>query len=160
MNRSEEGGMAVKDYISRESWIIAAICAADLVSTLLFVHHYGAREGNPLMNFYLQKGVVPFILAKCAMFLFPIMIIEWARRHNPRFVLRMARFAIAAYIGLYAVVVAKENILQPIPSQPISPAVLSLQGQYMRQAGVIPPGYPSSPEWQAKMADGAYNGGK
>ncbi|MGC8784266.1 MAG: DUF5658 family protein [Armatimonadota bacterium] len=133
----------MKGYISRESWIIAAICVADLVSTLIFVHHHGAREGNPLMDFYLQKGVVPFILAKCTMFLLPIAIIEWARRHNPEFVRRMARFAIAAYIGLYAVVVAKENILSVRPPQPVPPAVMDFYGSnYMyRLHGAVPPTY-------------------
>lgn len=131
----------MKGLISRESWIIAAICVADLVSTLIFVHHHGAREGNPLMDFYLQKGVVPFILAKCTMFLLPIAIIEWARRHNPDFVRRMARFAIAAYIGLYVVVVAKENILRPVPPQPVPPAVMSFYGpEYGRRLhGILPP---------------------
>ncbi|MCS6949845.1 MAG: DUF5658 family protein [Armatimonadota bacterium] len=118
----------MKGYISRESWVIAAICVADLVSTLIFVHHYGAREGNPLMDYYLQLGVVPFILAKCVMFLFPIAIIEWARRHNPEFVQRMARFAIAAYIGLYLVVVAKENILSLKPAPTLPPAALGMYG--------------------------------
>jgi len=131
----------LKGLISRESWIIAAICVADLVSTLIFVHHHGAREGNPLMDFYLQKGAVPFILAKCAMFLLPIAIIEWARRHNPDFVRRMARFTIAAYIGLYMVVVAKENILRPAPPQPVPPAVMSFYGaEYGRRLqGILPP---------------------
>lgn len=138
-----EGGTTLKGYISRESWIIAAICVADLVSTLIFVHHHGAREGNPLMDFYLQKGVVPFVLAKCTMFLLPIAIIEWARRHNPDFVRRMARFAIAAYVGLYVVVVAKENILRPTPPQPVPPAVMSFYGpDYMRRLqSVSPPSY-------------------
>ncbi len=131
----------MKGLISRESWIIAAICVADLVSTLIFVHHHGAREGNPLMDFYLQKGVVPFILAKCTMFMLPITIIEWARRHNPDFVRRMARFAIAAYIGLYVVVVAKENILNVTPPQPVPPAFMSFYGpEYARRLqGLTPP---------------------
>jgi hypothetical protein len=138
-----KGGTTLKGYISRESWIIAAICVADLVSTLIFVHYHGAREGNPLMDFYLQKGVVPFILAKCTMFLLPIAIIEWARRHNPDFVRRMARFAIVAYIGLYMVVVAKENILRPAPPQPVPPAVWSFYGpEYMyRVNGAAPPAF-------------------
>jgi hypothetical protein len=135
-----KGGTTLKGLISRESWIIAAICVADLVSTLIFVHHHGAREGNPLMDFYLQKGVIPFILAKCTMFLFPIVIIEWARRHNPDFVRRMARFAIAAYIGLYVVVVAKENILSMRAPQPVPPAAFSFYGpEYMRRLQHIPP---------------------
>ncbi|MGQ9790896.1 MAG: DUF5658 family protein [Armatimonadota bacterium] len=131
----------MKGLISRESWIIAVICIADLASTLIFVHHHGAMEGNPLMDFYLQKGVLPFILAKSTMFLLPIAIIEWARRHNPDFVQRMARFAIAAYIGLYVVVVAKENILRPTPPQPVHPAVMNFYGpEYgYRLRGVLPP---------------------
>lgn len=130
----------MKRLISRESWIIAAICVADLVSTLIFVHHHGAKEGNPLMDFYLQKGVIPFILAKCTMFVLPIAIIEWARRHNPAFVRRMARFAIAAYIGLYVVVVAKENFLHALPPQPMPPALMNFyEPEYAhRMRGEIP----------------------
>ena len=132
----------VKGVISRESWIIAAICVADLLSTLIFVNYHGAREGNPLMDFYLQKGVIPFVLAKCTMFLFPIAIIEWARRHNPDFVRRMARFAIAAYIGLYLVVVAKQNILSLEASPYVPPAALTFYtSEYARwmQFENVPP---------------------
>jgi len=135
-----KGGTTLKGLISRESWIIAAICVADLVSTLIFVHHHGAREGNPLMDFYLQKGVIPFIVAKCTMFMLPIAIIEWARRHNPDFVRRMARFAIAAYIGLYVVVVAKENILHAAPPPPVPPAFMGFYGpEYARRLQMAMP---------------------
>lgn len=94
------------------------------------------------MDFYLQKGVVPFILAKCVMFMLPIAIIEWARRHNPDFVRRMARFTIAAYIGLYVAVVAKENILQPVPTNTVTPAAFSFYGaDYLHRMQVPPPTY-------------------
>jgi len=95
--------------VTRETWILAAICLVDLITTLWFVRHGGASEGNPVMNFYLQQGVLPFVVAKCVLFLGPLLVLEWARRRNPRFVLTMLRVGIALYLGLYGAVVWRIN---------------------------------------------------
>jgi hypothetical protein len=40
---------------SRETLVVAALCFADLISTLLLVRHHQAGEGNFVMDFYLPK---------------------------------------------------------------------------------------------------------
>lgn len=95
--------------IARESWIITAICIADLITTLWFVGIHGAGEANPIMRFFLLQGVIAFILAKCLLFVGPLVILEWARCQRPVFVRSMLRVAIAGYIGMYGVGVWKIN---------------------------------------------------
>src|SRR5436305_9589738 len=89
--------------VSKETWIVAALCAADLWSTLFLVRHQGAGEGNTLMGFYLQQGVWTFIAAKCLMFVPALLIAEWYRRRNPRLVSRTLQGVIVLYVIFYAV---------------------------------------------------------
>src|SRR6476469_2202225 len=95
--------------ISRESWIIACIGVADLVTTLVWVHYHGAREANPLFAHYLAMGFVWFALMKVVLLAGPILLLEWARGHKPMFTRRASQFAIAAYLCMYGVGVAKLN---------------------------------------------------
>lgn len=95
--------------IARESWILAAVCIADLITTLWLVGNQGAREGNPVMDFFLMQGIFAFIVAKLALFTVPIAILEWARRRRPLFVQAMLRLAICGYVGSYALVVWRIN---------------------------------------------------
>ena len=95
--------------IMRETWLMAAICIADLTTTLWFVGRFGAAEGNPLMKYYLELGTLPFVLAKLTLFLVPLAILEWARQRNPRFVTGMLRVGIVLYLGSYATVVWNVN---------------------------------------------------
>jgi hypothetical protein len=89
--------------IAKESWIIAVIGVADLVTTIMFIRHHGAQEANPLFRHYWEMGLPAFILAKMVCLLGPLMILEWARKRNPRFVAGALRTAIAGYIGFYLV---------------------------------------------------------
>src|SRR5690348_8831099 len=95
--------------IARESWVIAAIGIADLVTTIIFIKHHGAHEANPLFRHYWEMGVPAFIAAKMACLLGPLVVLEWARKRNPRFVSRALRGAIAAYLTFYGVGFAKLN---------------------------------------------------
>ena len=95
--------------VSKESWIVAALCAADLISTLFLIHHHGADEGNSLMSFYLQQGTWAFIAAKCLLFVPALMIAEWYRRRNPRLVAATLRSVIVMYVAFYAVGVFQVN---------------------------------------------------
>jgi hypothetical protein len=95
--------------VSKESCIVAALCAADLISTLFLIHHQGADEGNMLMSFYLQQGTGAFIAAKCLLFVPALMIAEWYRRHNPRLVAATLRSVIVMYVAFYAVGVFQVN---------------------------------------------------
>lgn len=95
--------------IARESWALIAICILDLVTTIYLVHKYDAIEANSVMRYYLNLGVVPFILAKMVLVAAPIAVLEWARRRRPQFVRSMLRCAIALYILMYAGGVWKLN---------------------------------------------------
>lgn len=96
--------------IAPESWVLALICLADLSTTLFWVSYRDAAEGNPLMNFYLKSfGPYAFIGAKCILFLMPLLIAEWARRHRPRFVRGALRFCVIGYLACYCLGVAQVN---------------------------------------------------
>jgi hypothetical protein len=91
-----------------ETGIVAALCAADLLSTLVLVQH-GAGEGNALMSFYLQQGTWAFIAAKCVLFVPALMIAEWYRRRNPRLISMALRGVIVMYLLLYTLGVFQVN---------------------------------------------------
>lgn len=95
--------------VSRETWIVAALCAADLISTLFLVHHHGADEGNALMSYYLRQGTGAFIAAKCLMFVPALLIAEWYRRRNPQLVATTLRGVIVMYVAFYTVGVLHVN---------------------------------------------------
>jgi hypothetical protein len=100
--------------MSKETWIVAALCAADLFTTLLLVHHGGAQEGNSLMSYYLQQGTGAFVAAKCMMFVPALVIAEWYRRRNARLVEGALRIVILLYVTFYAVGVLEMN--RPVTS--------------------------------------------
>jgi hypothetical protein len=109
--------------ITWESRLLTVICMADLITTIWFVRQGGASEANPMMRFYLERGIVPFVLAKMALFLGPLVILEWARRRRPRFVRTMMRMAIVLYICLYGTVVWRINrtrVTEPSPASLIA----------------------------------------
>ncbi|HZO91445.1 MAG TPA: DUF5658 family protein [Chthonomonadaceae bacterium] len=89
--------------ISRESWIIAAIGLADLVTTIIFINRHGAQEANPLFRHVWAMGPAAFVLAKVACIVGPLCVLEWARRHRPRFVRWASQAVIVAYLMLYGI---------------------------------------------------------
>ncbi|MCW5933835.1 MAG: hypothetical protein KIT45_05950 [Fimbriimonadia bacterium] len=97
-------------WLSVESWAIMLICIADLLTTLVFLKHGMAEEGNPVMKFYLDQGVWAFIAAKALLVLGPLTVIEWARRRRPITVRWLARGAVAGYVGIYASLFLHVNV--------------------------------------------------
>ncbi len=95
--------------ISKESWIIAVIGVADLITTIIFIRHHGAQEANPLFKLYWQMGLFAFIVAKGVCLVGPLLILEWASKRNPRFVRQALRSAIVAYLAFYSVGFLKLN---------------------------------------------------
>src|SRR5947209_3367570 len=95
--------------VSRETGIVGALCAGDLLSTLVLIQQHGADEGNRLMSFYLQQGTGAFIAAKCLMFVPALVIAEWYRRRTPRLVSVTLRAVIVMYVFFYAVGVLQVN---------------------------------------------------
>ncbi len=112
--------MKISRGISRESLLLATICVADLITTLWFVRDGNAMEANPIMRHYLELGIWPFVVAKSAMVLGPLVILEWARTRRPRFVTSMLRLGILLYLGSYGAVVWRIN--QPDQYDNMTPA--------------------------------------
>ena len=95
--------------LSIESMILCGICLADLSSTIFLVSYRGAIEGNPLMSYYLEHGIPTFIIAKLTLFALPLFILEWARRHRPRFAILASRACIGLYLAAYVCTVVQLN---------------------------------------------------
>jgi hypothetical protein len=103
--------------MSKESWAIALIGLADLVATIEFIERHGAHEANPIFRLLWDLGPAAFIGAKLLCLAGPIAILEWARRHNPRFVLGASRVVIVAYVACYGLGVARLNGPQALAQQ-------------------------------------------
>jgi hypothetical protein len=89
--------------IAKETWIILAIGLVDLATTILFIRSNGAQEANPLFKRYWEMGLAAFVVAKVALLVGPLYVLEWARKRNPHFVSLALRTAIVAYIAMYGV---------------------------------------------------------
>ncbi|MCC6730653.1 MAG: hypothetical protein IT208_15075 [Chthonomonadales bacterium] len=95
--------------LAKESWLLVLIGGADLVSTLWLVRAGQAVEANPLMGYFLDRGVLPFVAAKMVLLACPLAVLEVARRRRPRFVTSMLRLGIVLYVGFYSAVVWHTN---------------------------------------------------
>lgn len=95
--------------LTRESLLLIGICTADLASTLFLLQNGIAREGNPLMSYYLKHGIGTFVMIKLSLVFLPIFIAEWCKQFKPRFVRFMLRATIAVYVGSYLLVMITVN---------------------------------------------------
>ena len=89
-----------------ESAALAAVCTADMLTTLVWVRARVAVEANPLMVGPLAHSDAAFLATKASSFLVPIAILEALRAKRPDAVVRALRVCLAAYVALYAVGVA------------------------------------------------------
>lgn len=87
--------------VSAESAAIATICLVDLLTTLYWVSQGTAREGNPVMAYFLQIGTGAFITAKVLTFAPALVAAEWYRPRNPAFVRRLLQWVIVGYLAIY-----------------------------------------------------------
>ncbi len=90
-----------KRYVSAETLWLSAICMADLLTTLYWVAQGSAREGNPMMAYFLEMGPGAFIAAKIFTFAPALALAEWYRPRNPRLILRLLRWVIFGYLAGY-----------------------------------------------------------
>ncbi|MCX8052352.1 MAG: DUF5658 family protein [Armatimonadetes bacterium] len=104
--------------LTRESMVLIALCGVDLVSTLLLLRTNTAREGNPIMAFYLRHGIGTFVLAKLTLIFLPVFIAEWSKQYRPKFVRLMLRAAILTYAGMYLVLFLTINVVAQTPTCP------------------------------------------
>ena len=87
--------------IAKETWIIAVLGTIDLITTIVFIQHHGAEEANPIFRFFWHIGIPAFIAAKILLTGCPLLVLEWARKRNPRFVQMGMRTAITGYVAMY-----------------------------------------------------------
>ena len=92
--------------VSPETIWLSIICMADLMTTLWWVSQGTAREGNPVMAYFLGYGPATFILAKIGAFLPALVIAEWYRPRNPELICRVMRWVIGLYLAIYLAGVA------------------------------------------------------
>jgi len=96
-------GTELKMKIAPETLILGSICMLDMLSTVWLIHNGLAREGNPVMDFYVQRSLVVFAIVKSLLFVAPLTALELMRQKNPVFVRRVLRLGIAAYLLVYGV---------------------------------------------------------
>jgi hypothetical protein len=100
----------MKFSVSIESFLILLICVTDMATTLYWVSCGLALEANPIMARLLQYGVAAFVFIKLLSFIPYILVSEWYKTHNPVFVRKASRAAIAAYLFTYALLSYKVNL--------------------------------------------------
>jgi hypothetical protein len=86
-----------------QSVVMCIICLADMVSTCIVVGMGLAVEANPLMAYFMNQGIVMFILAKSLSFVVPIFIIEYMRPRykNPILIQRFLTAGVVIYALVY-----------------------------------------------------------
>lgn len=87
--------------VSDETIAIAFLCLLDLITTLYWVSQGQAREGNPLMAYFLDLGAGWFVGAKVLMFAPALVLAEWYRQHKPEMVTRLLRWVARFYVVIY-----------------------------------------------------------
>ena len=95
--------------ISPESAILTAICCVDMLLTLVLVQCRLATEQNPFMSACLSRGVLFFVVVKLLSFVPFVVLVEFHRRRNPRFVRTVTRCTILLYLGIYTTLFIKVN---------------------------------------------------
>ncbi len=100
----------MKLNISFESLLLAAICLADMIATIVFVSLGHACESNPLMAACLNHSLGLFVAVKIASFIPFIIVCEIHKRRNPAFVRMAMRAAIGLYLAAYVILVTQQNI--------------------------------------------------
>src|SRR5258706_4412884 len=119
---------ANKLQIAWESGLLAAICSADMISTLWLVANGYARESNPILVFYLNHGgAVCFAAVKTLLFVGPLFLLELIRRQRPQVVRGLLRVGIVAYIAIYGLRGMAVNRTSSASAGPREKAIASFQ---------------------------------
>lgn len=152
-------GITVRQMkIARESWVIAALGMADLITTIIFIEHHGAEEANPLFRRLWEMGLYVFIMAKLLLLVGPLAVLEWARKRRPGFTLRALRGGIAGYLILYAAGFVRLNgpaaqaneIAGGVVQTPVVAYQMGKYEEVVREMG--PPSSPGSPYTLQRLA--------
>ena len=95
--------------ISRESYLLAALCLLDLIVTVYLLNTGVAIEANPILRYYLAAGILSFVAGKLLLSIVPLVVLEILREKRPRFIRNALRTGIALYAFFYCVGVWKIN---------------------------------------------------
>jgi hypothetical protein len=106
---TEPDATPLRIEISRESWALGLICAADMISTIILVRAGRAVEANPILSFFMDRGIGSFFVAKSLLIIAPLFALELLRTRRPIFVKKMLRIGIALYLVSYGIGVIHLN---------------------------------------------------
>jgi len=87
--------------LSPEAAALIVVCVADLATTMVALAMGLACEGNPLMAPLARAGLPTLVGAKIALVAGPLAVLEWARRHRPRFTAIAMRVCVGLYLAAY-----------------------------------------------------------
>ena len=91
-----------------DSLLLAALCTADMASTLFWVHTGAASEANPWMAFCLAHGDAAFVAAKSLSFLPLLAFAAFHRARRPRLIAVSLRGTSVLYLGIYLAAVGSQ----------------------------------------------------
>lgn len=91
----------IRPVILPETMLLAAICFADMIQTLVVVRQHLAVEANPMLRAAMDYNPWMFALVKCATFLIPLTAVEILRPMSPQFVRFALRLGATAYLLIY-----------------------------------------------------------
>lgn len=90
-----------RSLLTWEMMLLFLIVSSDMLSTLYWVHHHTATEGNPVMAYWLRIGDWAFILFKMMTILPFLALAAYVRTKRPRFIKFSLRFTLLAYGLIY-----------------------------------------------------------
>lgn len=115
--------------MAKETWLILLIGLADLGSTVYLVRRGLALEANPIMAWYLLNyGILVFGMAKLALLIAPLVILEWARKVKPVIGYMGLRIALVGYVIMYIGVVLQLN--QPLIERKVTWQLAALKQRW------------------------------
>lgn len=89
--------------LSKNFWALGGIVLLDSISTLILLKMKLMEEFNPLMDYFLQFGHIPFIATKIIPSFALIAFIEYCTYHAKKKISEMYyKMAIWGYVTLYA----------------------------------------------------------
>ena len=106
------GRSAWRRSVLPESVALAAVCTADMVSTLYLVRHHLAVEANPLFVGPLERSDAAFLVLKGLSYAVPIVVLESLRSVRPEAVVRALRACLVGYLVLYVLGVLGTSLIR------------------------------------------------
>ena len=94
-----------RSCVAWDSLALVALCLADMLSTLYWVHSGVARESNPMLAECLRRGYGVFCAQKLASFLPLILFCAYYRSRRPRLIAIALRGTLILYILFYTIAV-------------------------------------------------------